>query len=81
MVIVFEIQIIKLKVTVISRMTFLGMVTILWMVAVLGMALVLRMVNVLVRGRAVSWTPWFIELYLLFISKIWDRQTPQLKVS
>ena len=75
MVIILEIQIIKEKVTVIARMTFLGMV------AVVGMTLVLRMVNVLVRGRAVSWTPWFIELYLLFISKIWDRQTPQLKVS
>ena len=44
-------------------------------VADIGMGLVLRMVNVLVMVRAVSWTPWFNELYLMFISKVWDRQT------
>ena len=66
MVIVLEI--IKGKATVIGRMTFLGMVTILGMV-------VLRMVNVLMMARAAIWTLLFKELYLIFISKIRDRQT------
>ena len=53
----------------------LGMSTILGMVAVLGMELFLRKVNVLVMVRPARWTPWFNELYLMFISKVWDRQT------
>ena len=63
-----------------DRATVIGrMVTILRMVAVLGLALVLRMVNVLVIVRAAIWTPmWFHELYLMFIYKIWDRQTDRV---
>ena len=53
----------------------LVMSTILGMVAVLGMELFLRKVNVLVMVRPARWTPWFNELYLMFISKLWDRQT------
>ena len=75
MVIVLEMEIFKGKATVIGRMTFLGKVTILGRVVVadIGMGLVLRMVIVLVMVRTAIWTLWFKEIYLMCISKIWDR--------
>ena len=75
MVTVLKMIIIKGTVAVIRMMTIKGMVTILGMVAVLVTGLVLRMLNTLVMVRAAIWTPRLNEVYLMFISKIWDRQT------
>ena len=76
MVIVLGMANVKGKATVIGRMTALGMVTIVVLVAVLGTLLFLKRMNVLVMVRAaIGSCKRFRELFLMFISKIWDDHT------